>query len=116
MKRSIRLRFQDILTNIEIVQKVADGKTYEEFKADILIKLAIQRGIEIISEASKHIPEELRHSQPQIPWRNIAGIGNVLRHDYEDVADEIVWNVVRLNLPPLQKAVTAMLAALPDNE
>jgi uncharacterized protein with HEPN domain len=51
--------------------------------------------IEIISEASRHLSDELKARHPEIPWPKVAGIGNVLRHDYELVAHDVLWRVVR---------------------
>ena len=53
---------------------------------------------------------------PEVPWREIAGIGNVLRHEYQRVADKIVWNVVERHVDPLRDAVVRLLARLPDDD
>ncbi len=74
----------------------------------------MQRGIEIISEASRRLPAELLESQPQIPWLKIFGIGNVLRHEYHRLSDQIIWNIVLHELPPLKEATVKMLAQAPD--
>lgn len=76
--------------------------------ADWLLRHGVQRGIEIISEACRRIPPDLQASQPQIPWADIAGIGNILRHEYHRISDTIIWNVVVDRLPPLRRAVEAI--------
>lgn len=91
------------------VESATRGKSFEDFKADWVLRLAIQRVLEIVSEASRRIPDELIASQPEIPWRQIRAIGNVLRHEYHKVADDIVWSVIVVNFPPLKTAVTSML-------
>ena len=63
----------------------------------------VERGIEIISEASRHLHDELKARHPQIPWSKVAAIGNVLRHEYERVAHDVLWRVVHDDLPPLEK-------------
>jgi uncharacterized protein with HEPN domain len=69
----------------------------------------VQRAIEIISEASRAIPDELKSTRPEIPWPKVRGIGNILRHQYEGLSDPIIWNVVTDELPRLKKAVEAMV-------
>ena len=70
---------------------------------------AVERCLERISEASRRLPQEARTTQPHIPWRKVADIGNVLRHEYDDVADAEVWRIVVDDLPALRSAVQSML-------
>jgi uncharacterized protein with HEPN domain len=60
--------------------------------------------------ASRHLPENLKAGTPEIPWPKVAGIGNILRHDYMDVARDVLWQVVHDNLPPLEKVCRIELA------
>jgi len=77
---------------------------------------SLQRGqaIEIISEASRRIPDDLKATAPDIPWRDVADIGNFLRHVYERTDPEIVWTVVKFRLAPLEQAIRGMLERLND--
>jgi uncharacterized protein with HEPN domain len=70
--------------------------------------MGVQRALEIISEATRHVPDDLLLTSPDIPWKQIRGIGNILRHEYHKIADEIVWAVVTNNLSPLKRAITAI--------
>jgi uncharacterized protein with HEPN domain len=115
MARAIRPSLYDVLAAVDGIEHAIAGKTFDEFKSNWLLRHGIQRGVEIISEACRRIPEPLRLTQPDIPWRDITGIGNVLRHDYESVSDEIIWNVVHNHLPKLRKATRAIDAALPED-
>ena len=63
-----------------------------------------EQGIEIIAEASRHLPEDLKARHPKFPLPKAAGIGNVLRHEYERIAHDVLWRVVHDDLPPLEKA------------
>ncbi len=81
------------------------------FKTDWQRQWVVERGIEIISEASRHLPTELKARHTDIPWSKVAGIGNVLRHAYEHVALDVLWGVVRDDLPPLEKVCREELAA-----
>jgi uncharacterized protein with HEPN domain len=64
----------------------------------------VERGLEVISEASRHLSDELKSRHPHIPWRKIAGIGNVLRHDYGRVSAPVIWKLVVEDLPILEKS------------
>jgi uncharacterized protein with HEPN domain len=70
----------------------------------------VTRCLEIISEASRRLPDELKMRHPSIAWRQMAGAGNVYRHDYEDVAAQYVWETVQLSLPPLRIVIEQELA------
>jgi len=71
---------------------------------------AVTRCLEIISEASRRLPTELKTRYPSIAWKDMAGAGNIYRHDYEDVAARLVWDTVQLALPPLREVVVRELA------
>ena len=73
---------------------------------------AATRALEIISEAARRLPPDLRERYPQLPWRAIMGVGNVLRHNYEDVAEQQIWRTVMEDLPSLEQAVSAELARI----
>ena len=85
--------------------------TLDGFESDRRKRWLVERGIEIISEASRRLTAALKAWHPEIPWPKVAGIGNVLRHEYEDVAHDVLWHVVRDNLPPLEKVCREELAA-----
>ncbi len=85
--KSMLLRLEDMHRAIAGIQETVAGLGYEIYGSVWSIKHSCERGIEIISEASRHIPEHLKATEPEIPWRQIAGIGNVLRHGYESVSD-----------------------------
>lgn len=68
------------------------------------------RNLEIVAEASRHIPAELKDKTPQMPWREIADFGNILRHGYEGVNDPILWSTIERDLPALAAAVRSLLA------
>jgi uncharacterized protein with HEPN domain len=105
MPREIEHVIHDILEAIERIEEVTRGKSLGDFQASWQLRWIVQRAIEIISEASRAIPEELTSIRPEIPWRRVRGIGNVLRHDYEGLSDRIIWNVVIDELPSLKAAV-----------
>jgi uncharacterized protein with HEPN domain len=86
--------------------------SYETFKDDNLRLYAVIRCLEIISEASRRLPDALKARHKSIAWKNMAGAGNIYRHDYEDVAASFVWVVLQDHLPPSRIVVEQELAAL----
>ena len=115
-KRSARLFLQDILDCITLIREYLDGMSRDEFEDDMVVKDAVERRIEIIAEATKHVPEKLKAAHPEILWKSVVSMRNFLSHEYFAVVNESVWNVVQNHLGPLETAVTAMLAELSDEE
>jgi len=110
-KRSVNLRLGDLIEAAERVREVLGDLSLEAFEGDWQRHWLVQRGIEIISEASRHFPAEMKERHPDIPWTKVAGIGNVLRHGYEDIAAPVLWKLVREDLPQLERACREELAA-----
>src|SRR5271169_6800551 len=107
---SVVLRLSDIIEAIEHIGNETVGVTLDAFEADWRKRWLIERGLEIISEASRHLSDELKARYPEIPWSKVAGIGNVLRHEYERVASDVLWRVAHDDLPPLDKVCREELA------
>jgi uncharacterized protein with HEPN domain len=103
-------RLTDIIEAIELIRTEMAGVTLQAFESDKRKRWLVERGIEIISEASRHLSDELKARHPEIPWPKVAGIGNVLRHEYEHVAHDVLWHVVRDDLPPLERVCREELA------
>ena len=112
--RSVRIRVLDIIGAIDAIEQFLDQKDFEIYQSSIITKRATERCLEIISEASRHIPDEIQARYPEIPWAKIRGIGNVLRHEYSRVQDSVLWYVAEDSLPDLKRALTEILASLPD--
>jgi uncharacterized protein with HEPN domain len=104
-RRDPRLYIEDILEAIAHIEADTGGLDFERFAADRRVRQLVERNIEILSEASRRIPTSLKAAEPDIPWREIAGIGNVLRHDYGGVRPEILWGIRTNRLAALKSAV-----------
>ena len=85
---------------------------YDIFKDDFRTVYAVTRCLEIISEASRRLPEELKARHPSIEWHAVAAAGNIYRHEYEDVTARLVWRTLSVSLPPLQDVIEQELKAL----
>jgi uncharacterized protein with HEPN domain len=109
MTRKIPPALHDILEVIVEVERAMAGKSFVDFESDWLLRRGIERAIEIVSEASRLIPSELQNTHPDIPWRDIATIGNILRHRYHSISNKIIWDVVQLDLPALKVAIEGFL-------
>jgi uncharacterized protein with HEPN domain len=95
----------DILHHIELATRFVAGLDREALKNDLRTLYAVTRCLEIISEASRRLPDDLKARHPAIAWKQMAGAGNIYRHDYEDVAAQLVWDTLERALPALREVV-----------
>jgi uncharacterized protein with HEPN domain len=107
--RSQIVRLSDILENIDAVAEMIEDVEFGAYRRDIKLRRAVERCAEIISEASRHIPEEMKLEHASQPWDEIAGIGNLLRHHYERIDDLIMWKLAVNSLPQLRPIIVSML-------
>lgn len=117
MPRSVLVVLVEIIDALDGIAAATAEKGFAEFQADWLLRHGTQRGIEIISEAVRHLPDEMLASRPDLPWPQIRAAGNFLRHEYHRVSDALIWQVVVDDLPALRVAIEAMkrkVEASPD--
>jgi uncharacterized protein with HEPN domain len=107
--RQWKFRVEDILKAIEKIERYVDGMTLQKFKQDELVIDAVVRNFEIIGEASKNIPVSLQRSYPDVPWKEMKGMRDVLIHEYFGVDSKILWHTTKKNLPILQKKLEELL-------
>lgn len=88
----------------------------EDFMEDEDLKRAFVRSLEVIGEAVKKIPEDIRSKYPQIPWKEMAGMRNKLIHEYFGVSYILVWNTVSSDIPVLKNAISKILEELKGEE
>ncbi len=116
MAKLVRPYLDDILDAIRGIEDTIGGLSFDTYTRVWSVRRSVERGIEIISEASRRIPEELQQTQPQVPWKRIVGIGNVLRHDYREVADRVIFGITEGDLSVLKAAILAIEAGLDEPE
>ena len=101
MKREIEDYLRDMLENAEKALSFVHGMDYDGFCADEKAVYAVIRALEIIGEAARQIPDEVRQDNPEIQWREIAGMRNKLTHEYSGVNTKVIWRTVHEDLPTL---------------
>lgn len=101
-EREIADYINDILTSINDIEEFIDGLSYENFAVDKKTVNAVIRSLEVLGEATKRIPTPTRQKYPAIPWSKMAGMRDILIHDYMGVDLKTVWNVAQKRLPELK--------------
>jgi uncharacterized protein with HEPN domain len=104
-------RLADMVQACERIRTLLHDVPLNIFETDWQKQWLVERGIEIISEASRHLGDEFKARHPEIPWVKVAGIGNVLRHNYEHVAADILWKLVQADLAQLERVCRDELTA-----
>jgi uncharacterized protein with HEPN domain len=109
-RKTPRLYLEHIQEAVAAIDDYMANRTFEDFDADRMLRDAVERRIEIISEASRRVPATMKARHPEVPWRDIAAIGNILRHEYPAVSRTIIWRIATGDVRPLAAAVNELLA------
>jgi uncharacterized protein with HEPN domain len=110
MSRDYRVYLDDITAAIDKIAAFTEGMSEQQFKEDSKTFDAVVRNLEIIGEAAKNVPDEVRRRFTEIEWRKAAGLRDILVHEYFAVDSEIIWDVVKNKLPQLRRQVADVLA------
>ena|ERR671923_9101 len=109
MPPTVQDRLQDIREAIAEIEDIVQGLSFDRFASDRRTRLLTERLLEIVCEASRAIPDEIKQHEPAIDWRKMIDFGNLLRHAYHVTKAEIVWDVVQTRLPPLKSFVERLI-------
>ena len=109
------IRLRHIIEQIDGISAAIAGHDFATIGTSFLYQRALERAVQIISEAAKELPEELRSRYPVAKWGPIIRIGNLLRHEYYRIDPEDMWEIATIHLPQLRPIVEAMLKALPED-
>lgn len=107
--RDYKLYLDDMLEAVKRIEQYARGVTFEKLKKDTLVLDGIVRNLEIIGEAAKNIPSQFREKYPEVEWKKIGGLRDILAHEYFGIDLEVVWDIVKNKLPGLQEQVSSIL-------
>ena len=109
MHRDYRLFLDDILEAVTKIREYTAGLDYSEFVKDSKTQDAVVRNLEIIGEAAGRLPEPVCLAAPEIEWRKIVGLRNILAHEYFGVSLPVVWDIVQNKIDPLQSSCRKLL-------
>ncbi len=90
---------------ITSIQTQIEGITKEKFKDSELLQGFVERKLEIIGEATKRIPDDFKQKHPNIPWKEMAGMRDILIHQYTEVDEDIVWKTITQKIPSLKEQI-----------
>jgi uncharacterized protein with HEPN domain len=110
--RGPEMHFQDILKAIHLIELFVGEMEFTAYAEDIKTRAAVERELQILTEAAYRLKPEDEALCPGPDWRKIRGMGNILRHAYDRVDDEAVWNTVKDDLPALKKDVGEALRGI----
>lgn len=103
MRRDYRVYVDDVMASISKIKFYTKGFSKRKFLDDQKTIDAVVRNLEIIGEAIKNIPEKIRHRYPEVEWKKISGLRDILAHEYFGIDTEIIWDIIRNKVPELEK-------------
>jgi uncharacterized protein with HEPN domain len=108
--KSPRARLLHMRDEIEGVAMIVRGLSFVQYQDSYMHRRAVERAVQIVSEAAKALPPDLLARYPDAPWSAIIGIGNILRHEYQRLDDKQLWEIATVHLPKLRPVAEQMLA------
>ncbi len=106
MLREYKAYIKDILEAIDRIEKYTEGMNYAAFAKDKLVQDGVARNLEIIGESVKNIPTSIKNENPEIEWKKIAGLRDILIHAYFGIDASIIWSIVKSKIPDLKEKIS----------
>jgi uncharacterized protein with HEPN domain len=110
VSRDTRLFLDDIVESCDKIGRYTLGLSFEQFRGSDLIVDAVTRNLELIGEASKAVPDEIRSRYPDVPWRKMTGLRDIVVHGYFRVDVQLLWDVAQRDVPVVRQKVAAIVA------
>lgn len=111
-KRNILVFVDDIMESMESIEEYIQGNTFVTFQTNKMLFDAVIRNLEVIGEASKNIPDDIRERYEDIPWQRMVGLRNILIHEYFGINKQVIWKIITENLPDIKPKVKKLLNEL----
>ncbi len=102
IRRAVGVRLNDMLVALEEGIEIIGGVSFEQYQRRAIVRRAVERCVEVVSEASRHLPQHLKDKHPQAYWQEIKAVGNLLRHEYQRVDDLVMWRIATKYFPQLR--------------
>lgn len=112
MQKDPLIYLQDILFSISLIEQYIAGVSFSSFNSSYDVQDKVLRRLEIIAEAAKKLPEDIRLKYPSIPWKSVIGLRNIIAHTYDEVNLEEIWQIVTVHLPETKKQIEEVQSAL----
>ncbi len=116
MKKEVRDYIEDIIFAMQNAMNFIEGMKYDEFIKDTKTLYAVVRSLEIIGEATKQIPKDIKNRYPEIPWKQMAGMRDKLIHEYFGINDEKIWETLNKDIPRLLPIFQKIIEEVNKNE
>ncbi|MBM4249086.1 MAG: DUF86 domain-containing protein [Euryarchaeota archaeon] len=107
-------RLEDILDSIAAIKAYVKGVSLPSFRKNRMMVDAVLRNIEIIGEAARGIPQAVRKVHPEIPWKRIIGLRNIVIHQYANVDLDTIWKIIKVNLPKIEPALREITSGMEE--
>lgn len=115
MRKKIHLlALSDIIECMNRIEDYTEGVDYDSFSCNQMLIDAVIRNLEVIGEASRNVPENIRNGHPEIPWKKMIGLRNILIHEYFGVDESIVWEIATKNMKETKPYILKVIQDVED--